>query len=132
MSEFAFNKIAMIVLSLIVLITIIFLIYIYYSGYSESERKIYNATNESWINLNVSNICYFENIVNISNNVSNYVKTIYNCTQINYDIKEIREKIINFKIECTVISSNLRTTYLCDVSYNCEKKTINISSCKAI
>lgn len=131
MSEFALNKIALIILSLITLITIIILIHIYYSGYSRSETVIYNATNESWRNLNVSSLCYFENIMEISNNVSNYVKGQYNCTRITYNtVKEIKEQIINFEVECIHVSSSTTITYLCNVSYDCGRKIININSCQ--
>lgn len=131
MSEFALNKTALIILSLITLITIIILIYIYYSGYSRSETAIYNATNESWRNLNVSSLCYFENIMEISNNVSNYIKRQYNCTRITYNtVKEIKEQIINFEVECIRVLSSTTITYLCNVSYDCGRKRININSCQ--
>ncbi|MEM0379204.1 MAG: hypothetical protein QXG71_00335 [Nanopusillaceae archaeon] len=131
MSEFAFNKIATILLSLIVLITVIILMYIYYNSYSKSETRIYNATNESWKNVNFSNTCYLENVMKISNDVSNFIKTKYGCNQISYSvINEIKENLIKFEVECIKISNLGRLTYLCDVYYDCEKKIINIETCK--
>lgn len=132
MSGFALNKIALIILSLITLITIIILIHIYYSGYSRSEIIICNASSKFLRRLNVSSSCYFENIMEISNNVSNYVKIELNCTRITYNtVKEIKEQIINFEVECIrVLVGSITITYLCNVSYDCGRKIINISSCQ--
>ncbi|MEM4958485.1 MAG: hypothetical protein QXX12_01245 [Nanopusillaceae archaeon] len=131
MSGFALNKIALIILSLITLITIIILIHIYYGGYSRSEIIICNASSEFLRRLNVSSSCYFENIMEISNNVSNYVKIELNCTRITYNtVKEIKEQIINFEVECIRVLSSITITYLCNVSYDCGRKIINISSCQ--
>jgi len=139
MSEIAFNKTVVLIISLVVLITLIVYFYYLYSPYKKSSEEFSNYTNESMNEFSLRMECINKNIFSIQEKIKEKLIQDKQCDDFDtascYDIfTENNIPYYNCTAYCYKRSkdSSGPTKLMCPVKYNCRDNSVQIGLCQVI